>query len=291
MKTIAYLLLAAATPTPSPATPAPTPGAVSSPDPSGSPQPAATAEATPAPAAAPLAKPVLFRGSCTPGGGAAGCRVFAVGYVTDAGLEPFACDDQKDFRNRIAARYFVAGTELDLHLRGAPTGVFTVVKEDEPSRGCSNRAEGRRRGAPGNTYSFVALHPDDPVKLAAVRYPMGVQPPPQAIAVAAFAGQVVPGDIRVRDHRRLRDGDASVLVIEALAGDIRALLIAEGEGPDATNWKIVWKDLAMGAQPNLEIVDSFDLGDDGTPEVLVERVHRGEPSEYMLLRREKGAWK
>lgn len=274
MKTIALVLLFAQTDATPVETPAPTPVA-------------AEAASTPAP----LAKPILFRGSCTPGGGAAGCRVFAVGHVTDAGIEPFACEDEKDHRNRIAARYFVPGTELDLYLRGAPTGIFTVVKEDEPARGCSNRADGRRRGAPGNTYSFVALHPDDPVKLAAVRYPMGVQPAPQALAVRAFAGEVVPGDIRVREHRRLRDGEASVIVIEAIAGDTRAILIAEGDGPDAANWKIVWKDLATGAKPNLEIVDSFDLGADGTPEVLFERVHRGEPSEYVLLRRSGGTWK
>lgn len=297
MKTILYLLLAAATPTVPPSIPAPTPGTVSGPAPSDSPQPAAKTEATPdaSPAAAPtpepLAKPVLFRGACTPGGGPAGCRVFAVGYVTDAGIEPFACEDDKEFRTRIAARYFVPGTELDLHLRGAPTGVFTVLKEDAPSRGCGTRAEGRRRGAPGNTYSFVALHPDDPIKLAAVRYPTGVQPSPQPLAAAAFEGQVGAANISVREHRRLRDGDASVIVIEVWAGDARGILIAEGEGPDASKWKIVWKDIAEAGKPNLEIVDSFDLGADGTPDVLFERVRRGEPSEYVILKREKGSWR
>ena len=255
--------------------------------------PTATPEATPAP----LEKPVLFRGTCTPGGGPSGCRVFAVGFVTDAGIEAFPCTTaiENESRNRIAARYFLPGTELDLYLRGAPTGVFTVVKEDEPSRGCGNRAEGRRRGAPGHTYSFIALHPDDPVKLAAVRYPMGVQPPPQAIAVAALAGETSGGatasDIKVRDHRRLRDGDTSILVIEAIAGSMNAVVIAEGDGPDASKWKIVWTDLAKSGKANLEIADSFDLGADGTPEILFERVHRGEPSEWVLLRRSAGAWK
>src|SRR4051812_18259577 len=88
---------------------------------SATPSPAASVEApTPAPEArsAGLGSPVLFRGACEFRGG---CRVVAAGVVTDAGLQPIACDEsnEAEVRSKIAARYFTPGTQLDLYARGA----------------------------------------------------------------------------------------------------------------------------------------------------------------------------
>ncbi len=245
-----------------------------------------------------IGKPILFRGECTPGGGPAACRVTAAAVVTTAGLESIPCahdkEGEKDTRGKIAARYFAPGGELELYVRGAPSGSFLVAVEDSPARGCGVRATGRRLGAPQNTYSFLALHAEDPVSLGAIRFPSGVQPAPQQIAVKALVTDGVgPANISVRTVRRFRDvhPTKSVMVLDAFAADARAIVIAEGDGPDPASWEITWKRVADPGKPPLAVVDAFDLGADGKAEILLEKIHRGEPSEWILLHRDAaGAW-
>lgn len=254
----------------------------------------AVVRASPTPLPPGLGRPVLFRGECTPGGGPAACRVTAAAFVSADGIEPIPCTDEKDTRAKLGARYFAPGTELDLYVRGAPNGTFVVAAEDPPVRGCGVRATGRRLGAPASTYTFVALHPEDPAALAAIRFPSGVQPTPQSIAVKALAKDGVgPQDISVRQVRRFRDlhPTESVLVIDALAAGSRAIVVAEGNGPDPAGWRITWTNVADEGKAPLILVDTFDLGADGKAEILLERVHRGEPSEWHLLRRDATGWR
>jgi hypothetical protein len=257
---------------------------------------AVTPESTPTPAPTPRASgvgsPILFRGECTPGGGPAGCRIVAAGVVKGETLAPLPCADGEDqTRGRIAARYFHAGTPLDLYVRGAPAGTFVVAEEDEPPRGCSNRAKGRKVGAQGKVATFVALDPDDPVKLGALHFPSGVQPDARSVVVAAMKDapfDATAQEIGVHEVRRLREGDTSVIVAEATTAHARSVVVSEGNGSDASGWKRVW---ASDPEETVILVDAFDLGADGKTEILLERQHRGELSEWILLRRDAGGWK
>lgn len=253
--------------------------------------PVVTATATPTPVRGEgLGKPILFRGDCTPGGGPAACRVTAIGFAGGGTLDPIPCDPASEdaTRAKIAGRYFAPGTSLDIYVRGAAIGTFAVAAEDEPIHGCQARASGRRHGAPGNTYDFIALLPEDPVKLAAIKFPGGVTPEPKPIAATVFAG----GEpVSVRQLRRMQDGGTSILVIDAASGADHAIVIAEGTGADPAGWKVVWSDAADSTHPAWILVDAFDLGADGHPEVLLERPHRGESSDWKLLGRGADGWK
>lgn len=256
------------------------------------PTPEATPEPTPMPRPSGVGAPILFRGECTPGGGASGCRIVAAGVVTGDALGPIPCvQGEPETRKKIAARYFDPGTPLDLYVRGAPGGTFVVAAADEPPRGCSNRARGRKVSSPGRALTFVALDPEDPVKLGPLRFPSGVQASARAVVVAGLEAEpygATPQEIGVHEVRRLREGDASVLVAEASTSRARVVLIAEGNGSDPAAWTRVWA--SDPAQTHV-LVDAFDLGADGTTEILLEREHRGEQSEWVLLRRVDGAWK
>jgi hypothetical protein len=253
--------------------------------------PVVTATATPTPVRGEgLGKPILFRGDCTPGGGPAACRVTAIGFAGDGTLDPIPCDpaSEEATRTKIAGRYFAPGTSLDIYVRGAAIGTFVVAAEDEPIHGCQARASGRRHGAPGNTYDFIALLPEDPVKLAAIQFPGNVTPEPKPIAATVFAGAE---PVSVRQLRRMQDGKTSILVIDAASGADHAIVIAEGTGADPAGWKVVWSDAADSTHPAWVLVDAFDLGAEGHPEVLLERPHRGESSDWKLLGRGTGGWK
>lgn len=288
---------AAETPAPSPS-PTPAATATATVTPVASATPAATASPTPSPEPSPtprpagLGAPVLFRGECTPGGGSGGCRIVAAGLVTGDAITPLACDsaEEQEWRRKIAERYFVPGHALDLYVRGAPSGSFVVEKQDEPPRGCANRARGRRVGSPGRVVSFVALDPEDPVKLSTLRFPTGVQADARDVALVAlkaepFNAQAV--DVGLHEVRRLREGETSVLVLETTTSRGRVILIAEGEGRDPAGWKTVW---TSAPDEQTTLVDIFDLGADQKTEILLERLHRGEPSEWVLLRRDDKGW-
>lgn len=255
-----------------------------------------TPDPTPTPRPEGVGAPVVFRGECTRGGGASACRVVAIGVATGSGIRPLDCPagSENAIRERIEKRYFEPGTRLDLYVRGAPTGSFVVGEADAPSRGCAARARGRRIGAPGHTYDFVALLPEDPVKLSAIRLPNEPQPWEHDLAVKALAGEktgATAEDVRVRDLRRLKAGGKSVMILRATAADTRAILIAEGTGRDAEDWKIVWSELSDPEQPPVEIVDVLDLDADDVPDLLLERIYRGAPSEWRILRRTDDGWK
>lgn len=250
---------------------------------------------TPAPTPRPkgLGSSVLFRGECTPGGGPAGCRVVAAGIVAGDSLAPIPCDvkSEKETRAKIADRYFHVGTPLDLYVRGASTGTFVVAATDEPSHGCGNRASGRKVSAVGKVVTFVALDPEDPVKLGALRFPTGVQADARSVVVAALKGAPFTAsaqDIGVHEVRRLREGDVSVLLAEVTTAHARSVIIMEGKGSDPAAWTRVWH---SDPAQTVVLVDAFDLGADGKTEILVERIHRGEASEWTLLRRDDAGWK
>ena len=250
---------------------------------------------TPAPTPRPagLGSPVLFRGECTPGGGPAGCRIVAAGIVTGDALAPIPCDEktESDTRKKIAERYFHEGTPLDLYVRGASTGTFVVADTDEPNRGCGNRARGKKVSVTGKVVTFVAFDPEDPVKLGPLRFPSGVQPDARSVVVAALKTapfEAAAQDIGVHEVRRLRDGDVSVIVAEVTTALARSVIIAEGKGADPAAWSRVW---ASDPAQTVVLVDAFDLGADGKTEIFVERIHRGEASEWILLRRDDSGWK
>ena len=253
--------------------------------------PTPTPEPTPRPAG--LGVPILFRGECTPGGGPSGCRVVAAGLVAGDALQPIRCDETREgeSRKKIAERYFAHGNALDLYVRGAPAGSFVVGEADEPPRGCSNRAKGAKIGAPGKVVSFVALDPEDPVKLGALKFPSGVQPEARPVALAALEAEpfnVEPQAVGLHEVRRLREGATSVIVMETTTGSGRVILIAEGQGSNPEGWKVVF---ATEPTASVTLVDVFDLGADDKTEILLERLHRGEPSEWVLLRRDDAGWK
>jgi len=206
-------------------------------------------------------------------------------------LSPIPCEDEKATRAKIADRYFRPGTELDLYVRGAPTGSFTVAAEESEEVGCQPRASGRRHGAPGSTYDFIALYPDDAVKLGPIHFPMKPQPDARAVVRLAL-GDKAPGTLSLRSVRRMTDGSQQILVADvALGSGGHAVVIAEGAGTDPTGWKAVWSDLTDGSQPALLLVDAFDLGADGHPKVLLERPKRGGATEWILLRRDAKGWR
>lgn len=257
------------------------------------PVPIATPEPSPTPRPVGLGTPILFRGECTLGGGPTGCKIVAAGLVSNEGLTPLPCDEktERETRKKIADRYFHEGTPLDLYTRGAPTGSFVVAATDEPSHGCGHRARGRKVGATGRVVTFVALDPEDPVKLGALRFPTGVQPDARSVIVAALKDapfEAAAQDIGIHEVRRLREGDVSVLIAEVTTAQARAVVITEGSGADPTKWKRVW---TSDPGQTVVLVDAFDLGADGKTEILVERIHRGEASEWILLRRDDTGWK
>ena len=107
-----------------------------------------------------------------------------------------------------------------------------------------------------------------------------------AVKEAPF--EAFPQDVGVHEVRRLREGEVSVLLAEVTTARSRAVIIAEGKGPDPAAWKRVW---ASDPDHTVVLVDAFDLGADGKTEILVERLHRGEASEWTLLRRDESGWK
>lgn len=278
---------------PAPAVESPTPVSTPSLEPHSGDR-AGEAPATPVPTPRPpgLGVPVLFRGECTPGGGASGCRIVAAGLVVGDAIQPLSCDsaEQGESRKKIADRYFAPGHVLDLYVRGAPSGSFVVAAQDEPPRGCSNRARGKKVGSVGRVTSFVALDPEDPVKLSALRFPAGVQADAREVARGALQAEpfnAPPAEVGIHEVRRFREGDRSVLVVEATTGRGRVILIAEGEGRDPAGWKVVW---SSEPDAQMTLVDIFDLGADQKTEIFLERLHRGEPSEWVLLRRGERGW-
>ncbi len=290
MKTWATLLLpalaiggaATAAAKPKPAKSAPSPR----------PSPAIALPAEAPPPEPPSARPVLFRGKCARGSGPSACRIVAVGTVTEAGLEPLACKpgDEASVRASIAKRYFEAGTVLDLYARGAPAGSFQIAAA-EPTAGCGAAATGARVDLSGPVFDFVALHPNDPVKLGASRFPSSVQPDAEAIAVAALVtpqSTLATGEVAVREVRRLRDADRSVMVVDATGGGRQVVVIAEGNGPAPRDWRPVWSSLERMPGVPLALVDTFDLGADGRMEILLER---SDATAWLLLRRHEREWR
>jgi hypothetical protein len=241
-----------------------------------------------------LGAPILFQGECEPRGG---CHIISAGMITEAGLQPIPCDADHDgeTRTKIVSRYFGAGTELDLYARGAAAGSFIIVNDESAAKGCTVRAGGKRRGTPVTVMNFVALLPDDPVKLAALRFPGEPQPSAKAIAELGFAagGATAGGPIDVNVVRRFREGGMSVMVVDADTPTKHVLTIAEGAGADPTKWKAVWQQVSAGSESRAGLVDALDLGADGHAEILLEKTtSKGDAApEWTLLRRTGGAWK
>lgn len=261
--------------------------------------PTAAASATPSPLPSPsptqtpgsLTSPVLFRGSCVYRGG---CTVTAVGTVEDSGIRPLRCDasTSKALRTEIAHRYFAPGTMLDLYARGAPAGSFEI-DDAQDGGGCVIRASGHKRNTPATVHDFLALLPDDPVRLGALRFPHGGEPDARAIAAAALASagvKVEAGDVDLDVVRRFREAKTAVVAVDGDAGGRHVVAIAEGNGVDPAAWKIAWSSVTRDAQPKTTLVDAFDLGADGHADVLLE-TERGEAMEWILLHRGNGTWK
>ncbi len=265
--------------------------------PAETPMPEATArpDATSKPDATPLRAPglgasVLFRGECEYRGG---CQVTAAGIVTDAGLQPIACDasNEAEVRSKIAARYFVPGTQLDLYARGASAGTFEITSVDA-TRNCIVRADGHKRNVPMTVKSFVALLPEDPVKLAALKFPGNQQGDAKAIVIVALkeAG-VTATSVDLDVLRRFRDGATSILAIDAEAAGKHVLCVAEGKGLDAAAYKLTYSVVTPGNEAHYTLVDALDLGADGHAELLLERNKPDGGLEWILLRRTAGTWK
>ncbi|HVO30329.1 MAG TPA: hypothetical protein VMV18_06320 [bacterium] len=246
--------------------------------------PAPATEGTPRPAG--LGVPVIFRGVCDP---RAGCTITAAGMVNAAKLVPIACDasNEKEVREKIGARYLAPGTTLDLYARGSAVGSFEVTGAIA-GKGCVVRATGRKRNTPVTILNFIALLPDDPVRLAALKFPSAAEPDARSIAALALkeANESTVG-LSLNQSRRFREGNVSVMVVDADAGSRHVVAIAEGSGRDPAAWKIAWSSVAPSSDAHFVLADAFDLGADGHGEVLLER----EPAEWVLLRRNGGTWK
>lgn len=254
--------------------------------------PAATAapEATAAPRTNGIGAPVLFRGECVYRGG---CSIVAAGIVTEAGLQPIACDatNEAGVRAKIASRYFAPGTQLDLYARGAAVGSFELTGETSGSH-CVIRAEGHKRNVPSTVQNFVALLPEDPVKLAALKFPGEAQTDVKELVRMALkdaGGAASSVDLDV--VRRFREGGMSVVAVDADAGGKHVVAIAEGQGTDASKWKVLWSSVQGPSESRLTLVDALDLGADGHAKVLLEKPKSDGGTEWVLLRRSGGAWK
>ena len=266
---------------------------------SGTPIPAATLQmSTPTPAPEPttapraqgLGSPVLFRGACEL---RAGCNIIAAGIVTEAGLQPIACDDSNDaeVRGKIAARYFAPGTQLDLYSRGAAVGSFEISGETQGGH-CAIRADGHKRNVPSTVMNFVALLPEDPVKLAALKFPGEAQADVKdLVRMALKEAGVTATSVDLDVVRRFREAGLSMAAIDADAGGKHVVIIAEGPGTDSSKWKIAWSSVQPQGEARLTLVDALDLGADGHAKILLEKPKSEGGAEWTLLRRNGGSWK